>query len=168
MPTDTLLDEPTDKTTQAPTEPIELTIQEMAKQSGLSEHTLRYYERIGLLTPIPRDGSSGHRRYPPETVQLIESLACLRGTGMSVADMRRYLQLSKQGAAAAGEQKALFAAHRATLVCELERVEARIEYMTSKVAYFEALEKGDADRVQEIGRRNRLLVKALVAKKDKE
>lgn len=94
MPTDTLLDKPTGQPTQLL---AELTIQEMARQSGLSEHTLRYYERIGLLTPIPRDGSSGHRRFPPETVQLVESLACLRGTGMTVADMRHYLQLNERG-----------------------------------------------------------------------
>jgi DNA-binding transcriptional MerR regulator len=112
----------------------DLTIQEMAQQSGLSEHTLRYYERIGLLTPIPRDDSSGHRRYPPETIRLVETLACLRGAGMSIDDMRKFLRLLEQGSAAASEQKMLFASHKNALEGELEQMKRRIEYLAGKVA----------------------------------
>ncbi len=167
MPTKLPSEAPAGKPAQATAaEAADLTIQEMARQSGLSEHTLRFYERIGLLTPIPRDSGSGHRRYPPDTVQMVESLACLRGTGMTVADMRRYLELNERGADAATEQKALFAAHQATLVCERERMQARIEYIASKVAYFDALEKGDVDGAQKIAHKNRLMVRALVAMKD--
>jgi DNA-binding transcriptional MerR regulator len=139
-----------------------LTIQEMAQQSELSEHTLRYYERIGLLTPIPRDGSSGHRRYPPEAVGLIESLACLRGTGMSLDNIRRYLQLREQGMVVAGEQKALFAAHKDALEDEMEQMQKRIEYLTGKVAYWEAVEAGDMVRAREIGEANQLLARSLI------
>jgi DNA-binding transcriptional MerR regulator len=74
-----------------------LTIQEMAQESGLSEHTLRYYERIGLIAAIPRHDTSGHRRYPVEMAAHLENLACLRGTGMSIEDMRTYLALLGQG-----------------------------------------------------------------------
>ncbi len=73
----------------------------MARQSGLSEHTLRYYERIGLLTPISRDRSSSHRRYSAETVGIVESLSCLRGTGMPLEDIRTFLNLRQQGSLAA-------------------------------------------------------------------
>lgn len=58
-----------------------LTIQQMARQSGLSEHPLRYYERIGLLMPVPRDLSSRHQRYSPDTADIVETLACLRAGG---------------------------------------------------------------------------------------
>jgi DNA-binding transcriptional MerR regulator len=144
----------------------ELTIQEMAQQSGLSEHTLRYYERIGLLIPVPRDGSSGHRRYSPDTVSVIESLSCLRGTGMSIEDMRRYLRLRERGAAAAAEQKALFAAHEVALAREMETMKVRLQYLAGKVAYWEAMEAGDTAKATEIGEANRLIAKALANQKE--
>ncbi len=145
---------------------VALTIQEMAKQSGLSEHTLRYYERIGLLMPIPRDDSSGHRRYSPDAVGLVESLACLRGTGMSISDIRQYLRLRERGAAAAAEQKALFAAHEAVLVQEMERISRRRQYLAGKVAYWKAVESGDMAGARAIAEANRLLAGALTEKQE--
>lgn len=121
-----------------------LTIGDMAARSGLSEHTLRYYERIGLIRPIPRDTSSGHRRYSPETAQLVESLACLRAAGLPLEDMRTFLALYARGPAAAAEQKALIAAHKATIEKEIARQQWRVKYLDAKMAYWEAVEAGDA------------------------
>lgn len=88
--------------------PLYFTLQEVVQRSGMSEHTLRYYERIGLLDQVKRDSKSGHRRYSAEDVQNIETLACLRTTGMSIDDMRTYFSLLKDGRAAADQQLALF------------------------------------------------------------
>ena len=83
------------------TDPEEkLTIQEVAHRSGLAKSTLRYYEQIGLIAPIERDRSSKHRRYSPKTVEVIEALACLRASGMGIADMRSYLDHMQRGQAA--------------------------------------------------------------------
>src|SRR5712664_1449518 len=92
---------------------IALTIQEVSRRSGLSEPTLRYYEKIGLIERVERDESSGHRRYGAAVVNRIEALACLRATGMSVQDMRDYLRHLDEAArgrdtAAAAEMSALF------------------------------------------------------------
>lgn len=144
-----------------------LTIQEMAKRSGFSEHTLRYYERIGLLTQIPRDDSSGHRRYSPDTIGLIETLVCLRGTGMSISDTRRYLRLRERGAEAAGEQKALFAAHETALAQAMELMSRQRQYLAGKVAYWEAVEAGDTAGAYAISEANRLLAETLASTKEK-
>lgn len=72
----------------------EYTVQETAEITGLSEHTLRYYERIGLITPVRRASGSRHRRYTAIDLARIESLACLRMVGMPIEDMRRYGELS--------------------------------------------------------------------------
>lgn len=82
-------------------EESDLTIQQVSRRTGLAESALRYYKRIGLIDPVPRDDSSGHRRYPPDTVAAIESLSCLRGTGMSVQDMSAYVNNMRRGDAAA-------------------------------------------------------------------
>ena len=139
-----------------------LTIREMAQRSGLSEYTLRYYERIGLLTPIPRDQSSGHRRYSPDTVGLIESLSCLRGMGMSLEDIRAFLHLWQQGGSfAAAEIKELFAAHLAVVTEEMEQMKVRMEYLANKVAYWGAVEEGRTDAAEEVRQANYLLMPRL-------
>ena len=78
-----------------------LSIQEVARRTGFSESTLRYYERIGLIDPVPRVTSSSHRRYAADTVDTLEALACLRSTGMGIDDMRAYLEGVAEGLIAA-------------------------------------------------------------------
>lgn len=78
-------------------EPAEYSIQQAAELTGMSEHTLRYYERIGLLRAVRRDQSSGHRRYSADDISRMESMACLRATGMSIDQMRRYVELAPLG-----------------------------------------------------------------------
>lgn len=73
-----------------------LSIQEVAKLTGLSVHTLRYYERIGLIHEIDRADNS-HRRYSMEDVGWIEFLNKLRATGMSIQQMQQYAKLQRQG-----------------------------------------------------------------------
>ncbi len=132
-----------------------LTIQEMAQQSGLSAYTLRYYERIGLLKPIPRNQSSGHRLYSPDTVAFVESLSCLRAAGMSIEDMRTHLRLRQKGKAAAAEHRVLFAAHKAVLEREMELMRIRLSYLDGKIAYWQAVEAGDAEKAKRIVKENR-------------
>ena len=73
-----------------------LTIQEVAQATGLSAHTLRYYERIGLIHPIDREQNT-HRRYTTDDVGWIDFLTKLRATGMSIKDMQKYADLQRQG-----------------------------------------------------------------------
>lgn len=73
-----------------------LTIQQVAELTGLSVHTLRYYERIGLIHPIDRMENT-HRRYSTDDVGWIDFLTKLRATGMSIQDMQAYAELQRQG-----------------------------------------------------------------------
>lgn len=138
-----------------------MTIKEMAAQSGMSEHTLRYYEKIGLIQPIPRDESSGHRRYRPETAQVVETLSCLRASGLSIEDMRRYLELREHGDEAAAEQKALFEARASEIDREIERLRVRQRFLAGKVAYWDARLQGDAELAEEIARGNQQIAREL-------
>jgi len=72
-----------------------LTPAEMARQSGLSLDTLRYYETQGLLGPIERL-PNGHRRYSPGDVSLAEVVRRLRDTGMPIRDVRRFIRLARE------------------------------------------------------------------------
>jgi DNA-binding transcriptional MerR regulator len=80
-----------------------LTIQEVSKATGLSAHTLRYYERIGLIHPIEREENT-RRLYTEDDVGWIDFLLKLRATGMSIKQMQRYAQLQRQGDATLPER----------------------------------------------------------------
>ena len=122
----------------------ELTIQQVSRRTGLAESALRYYERIGLLGPVPRDPSSSHRRFPPDLVAEAESLACLRGTGMSVQDMRTYVANMRCGTGAAAEQHRLFDAHADRLAAEIDRLQLRRRYVAAKAQMWAARQRGDS------------------------
>src|SRR5690242_19131072 len=65
-----------------------LSAQEGSRITGLSGWTLRYFEKIGLIDPVARDGSSGHRAYTAADLVRIESLAHLRAAGLAIEEMR--------------------------------------------------------------------------------
>lgn len=130
---------------------VALTIQEVSRRSGLSEPTLRYYEKIGLIEHVQRDESSGHRRYGPAIVHRIEALACLRVTGMSVQDMRSYLAHLDEVAggqntsSAAAEMSALFERNVERLDDEIQRLLVRRNYLRMKAEMWAARRDGDAE-----------------------
>ncbi|HTK08822.1 MAG TPA: MerR family transcriptional regulator [Ktedonobacteraceae bacterium] len=141
------------------------TLQDVVQRSGLSEHTLRYYERIGLLDRVNRDRSSGHRRYTAEDVQNIETLACLRTTGMSIEDMRQYFALLKEGKAAADQQLALFEAQRKALEQEMAQKQEHLRYLEQKVAFWQAVQRNDDAKAREIGEIASGLAKQIIKEK---
>ena len=131
------------------------TIAEAVARCGLPDSTLRYWERIGLVRPVERIESSRHRRYSRDDVATLETLANLRAVGMSIDDMRTYLTGARRGDDAAGEQRALFAAHARRLAEDMEALEVRRRYLDLKVQYWTAREVGDlakaADVADELG-----------------
>ncbi|GAA0241194.1 MerR family transcriptional regulator [Cryptosporangium japonicum] len=118
-------------------------IQEVARRSGLPEATLRYYERIGLIAPVPRDENSGHRRYDPDTVRTIEALACLRTAGLGIDDMRAYLRELSDAPDAARRQRELFEKHAAQIADQIETLRSRRRYLDAKVLLWGSRERGD-------------------------
>lgn len=120
------------------------TIQEVSRQSGLTEPTLRYYEEVGLVGPIDRDDSSGHRRYGEGDVDTIEVLSCLRAVGMGIDDMRAYLANRQEGRARAAEQRDLLLRHAERIEAEIAAQHARLGYLREKAELWDARDRGDA------------------------
>jgi DNA-binding transcriptional MerR regulator len=115
-----------------------LTIQDVSRRSGLSEPTLRYYEEIGLIGPIARDASSGHRRYRTEDLDVLQALACMRALGVGIEDMRVYQANRARGHAAAGEQRDLLLRHAERIEAEIAAQYARLDYLRAKAALWDA------------------------------
>ena len=123
------------------------TIKEAAALTGLPASTLRYYESIGVIAPVSRGASSGHRVYDDGDLDQLMWIACLAATGMSVSDMRQYVANGRLGADAAHEQIELLAAQERRLAREVEHVALRRRYVQIKIDYWHAVEAGDTERV---------------------
>ena len=119
------------------------TIQDVSRRSGLSEPTVRYYEQVGLIGPIDRDDRSGHRRYGEDDLQDLESLACLRATGVGIADMRAYQVNRARGRAAAGDQRDLLLRHAERLEAEIAAQRRRLAYLRAKAEMWDARDRDD-------------------------
>ena len=109
-----------------------LTIAQAAEESGLSAHTLRYWERAGLLEPVTRNGS-GHRRYAAEDLERIRFLTRLRATGMPIRRVRRYAELANRGDDTQQERLQLLEGHREAVRAHLEETAAHLELIDSKI-----------------------------------
>lgn len=134
-----------------------LSIQDAALRSGLTEPTLRYYEEVGMIGPIARDPSSGHRRYCEEDVDTLQVLACLRAMGIGIEDMRSYQANQALGQAKAGEQRDLLLRHRDRIMTEIETLQVHLGYLQTKAALWDARDRHDEaaeleanEQVQEI------------------
>jgi MerR family transcriptional regulator, copper efflux regulator len=122
-----------------------LTIQDAARRSGLSGPTLRYYEDVGLIGPIARHSSSGHRRYREEDIDTLQALACLRAMGVGIEDMRTYQANRALGHTRAGEQRDLLLRHAERVKTEIETLRIHLDYLRAKAALWDARDRSDTD-----------------------
>jgi MerR family transcriptional regulator, copper efflux regulator len=139
-----------------------LTIQDVSRHSGLSEPTLRYYEEVGLIGPIARDESSGHRRYSEGDVNAVEILTCLRAVGMGIAEMRTYLANRTRGQSAAAEQRDLLLQHAERTEAEIAAQQARLGYLRMKADLWDARARRDAAAEAEASERVAEAIAALI------
>jgi DNA-binding transcriptional MerR regulator len=109
-----------------------LTISDAARKSGISAHTLRYWERAGLLRSVSRNGS-GHRRYAEEDLERIRFLTKLRATGMPIRQVRRYAELLNGGDDTNEERLALLEEHRDAVKAHLEETAGHLDLIDWKI-----------------------------------
>lgn len=124
------------------------TIKEAAALTGLPASTLRYYESIGVIAPVSRGASSGHRVYDEDDLDEVMWVACLAATGLSVAEMKKYVANGQRGPTAAKEQVELMEAQQVRLRAEAEQLALRQRYVALKIDYWNAVDAGDSDRAE--------------------
>jgi len=110
-------------------------IAEAARASGLSAHTIRYYEASGMLAPIAR-GPDGHRRFSPENLDWLVLLASLRETGMPTREMKRFAHLYREGDARIPERRQMLRDHEARLAAHQLKLKACRELLAFKLARY--------------------------------
>ncbi|MGH2551372.1 MAG: MerR family transcriptional regulator [Thermomicrobiales bacterium] len=115
-----------------------LTIREAAERTGLTAHTLRFYERIGLLEPIQR-GTGGHRRYREQDLGWIRLLICLRKSGMPIRALTKFATLQRDGDPTGEQRKTLLEQHRRDALAHIEEISTHLAVIEKKLASFDQL-----------------------------
>ena len=113
-----------------------LSISEVAEATGLTAHTLRYYERAGLMLHAVDRASSQHRRYWSADVAWVVFLTRLRSTSMPIARMREYVQLVRLGDDTTEARRDLLLEHRITVAAQLETMTQSLAHIDYKIANY--------------------------------
>lgn len=107
-------------------------IGELAAKTGLSAHTIRYYERIGLLPFAIRD-ASGHRSYDASILKWVDFLSRLKATGMPIRDMQLYARLHEEGQSTNDQRQRLLIEHRIRVRSHMAELQASLLVLDEKI-----------------------------------
>ena len=110
-------------------------IHEVCVRTGLSAHTLRYYEKEKLLPNVGRS-PGGFRQYSEEDVETLGMICCLKNTGMSLGDISRFMTLAREGDQTLRERCELLKKHRDTVIARMEEIQKYLDKVTWKVNYY--------------------------------
>ena len=113
-----------------------MTIAQASQKYGLSADTLRYYERIGLIPPVPRN-KSGIRDYDEESCSWIELMKCMRAAGVQIEALIEYVQLFRKGDETIGARKALLMEQREQLRARMEDMQRSLDRLNEKIAFYD-------------------------------
>jgi|SRR5579872_2654888 len=116
--------------------PNDLHIGDVATRTGRSVHTIRWYEAQGLMPGVVRD-SAKRRVYTEYHVGWLDLMERLRCTGMSIAQMRAYTELAKQGAATLGKRRELLRGHRTEVQETIRRWRDALALIDAKIAFYD-------------------------------
>ena len=113
-----------------------MTIAEVSKQYDISADTLRYYERIGLIPPVPRS-KSGIRDYDEASCGWVELMKCMRAAGVQIEALVEYVALFQQGDATLDARMALLVEQREVLVSRMAEMQASLDRLNAKIDRYE-------------------------------
>ncbi len=119
-----------------------MTISEVSKRYGISQDTLRYYERIGVIPPVHRT-KSGLRDYTDEDCGWVELAGCMRGAGLPLPVLAEYVRLSRQGDETIPDRRNLLLEQKEQLNVQLQAIQKTMERLEYKIScYDKAMKTG--------------------------
>ncbi|KWX72900.1 MerR family transcriptional regulator [Paenibacillus riograndensis] len=117
-----------------------LSIQEMSRLTGLSAHTLRYYEKVGMLEGVARN-EQGYRAYSEADVAWVQFLVVLRELDIPIREMKRYSDLRSQGPSTVHERRLMLEAHRSRVEAQMRKLSGNLEKIAGKIKYYKEMEE---------------------------
>ena len=113
-----------------------MTISEVSKKFDITPDTLRYYERIGLIPPVPRN-KSGLRDYDDESCRWIEFIKCMRSAGLPIEALSEYVSLFRQGDETINERRKLLIRERDILAQKISDMQDTLKRLDYKISFYE-------------------------------
>ena len=110
-------------------------IKDVSDKTGLSAHTLRYYEKEGLISGVERS-SGGFRQYTDEDLEALGLICCLKNTGMSLQEIARFVQLTHAGEQTLKERVEMLREHRERVIERMAEMQKYLDKVTWKVNFF--------------------------------
>ncbi len=110
-------------------------IQDVSKKTGLTAHTLRYYEKEGLISGVERS-QGGFRQYTDEDLERLGLICCLKNTGMSIQEIARFVQLTHEGDHTLKERVELLREHRENVLERMAEMQKYLDKVTWKLNFF--------------------------------
>lgn len=112
------------------------TIARVAEITGLSVHTLRYYEKEGLLPYIKRD-TNGNREFSESDLEWLQTITCLKNSGMTIKNLRRFIELYAKGESALEDRLNIMKEHKLVIEEKMKEINGYMNYVDYKIKFFE-------------------------------
>lgn len=115
------------------------TIKEVAEQFELSISTIHYYDKQGLL-PFVAKNDAGYRIFTQSDLNFIHTICCLKNTGMSIKDIRRYITLCMQGTSTIEKRKLLLLAHKEEIARQQQQLRDNMQEVDFKIDRYSSVD----------------------------
>ena len=122
-----------------------MTIAETSKKYNITADTLRYYERIGIIPPVPRT-KGGIRDYDEASCRWIELMKCLRSAGVQIEALIEYAALCRQGEGTEERRKAILMEQRDQLLARMEEMQSSLDRLNYKIENYDKILRGREER----------------------
>ncbi|MEK3852209.1 MULTISPECIES: MerR family transcriptional regulator [Paenibacillus] len=116
-------------------------IKEVQIKSGLPASTLRYYEKEGILPDVGRD-EGGRRVYTEKQIDWIRFLMAMKDTGMTIEEIKAYLELNVKGEATIQERRDFLVAHKKKVEAHVAQTQHNLEKIIQKIAFYDHVVMG--------------------------
>lgn len=115
---------------------ITYTINDVARRFNLSAHTLRFYDKEGLLPFVARN-SAGNRAFTDADLDWVKLIVCLKDTGMPIKEIKAYCDWARLGSRTVDERKTMLAEHREEVLGQIEQLKLNLQLIEEKLAFYE-------------------------------
>lgn len=117
---------------------MKYTIKQVSEKIKLSEHTLRYYDREGLM-PLLKRSSTGIRLYTENDVNWLELICCLKNSGMSLSEIKEFMNLCLQGERTCEERKNILEHHKKDILNQIEYLKQSLNIISYKIDHYKEI-----------------------------
>ncbi|HBP26565.1 MAG TPA: MerR family transcriptional regulator [Alphaproteobacteria bacterium] len=115
-------------------------IGEISKITGLSEHTLRFYEKMGLMPDVAKRGG-GIRDYCDRDIDRLGIIECLKKTGMSLTDIKTFIDWCAMGDKTIQQRYDMFINRRAAVMAQMAEIQKMLKIIDYKIKYYDRARK---------------------------